>query len=123
MSLNDKITRMKRLRDQYRHLDAESNALKDEYKLLEAQVISTLQDTEMTKAGNEYATASLSEQEMPTVDPMHWQEVREWLAERDYNDCLPRSLNAASVRELWSMGIEIPHVTRYAKAKLSLTSK
>ena len=120
--LNSTLTRMKHLRDQYRHLDAESKALKEEYKALEMQVIEHLSDAEMTKAGNDLVTASMSEEELPTIDPMYWDEVREFLIENGYEDCLPRRLNSAPVKELWSMGIEIPHVTKYSRKKLSLTA-
>ena len=123
MSLNEKITRMKRLRDDYRHLDAESKALKEVYKDLESQVIAELEDTEMTTAGNTAAQASLSEELVPSVDPERWNEVREWFIENGYEDCLPSSLKAASVRELWQMGLDIPHVRQYSKKKLSLTSR
>jgi hypothetical protein len=123
MSLNDKITRMKSLRDSYRHLDAESKALKEEYKEIEALVMAVLYETEMTNAGNDVASVSMSEEDVPSVDAVHWEEVREWLVENDYNECFPKKLNSAPVRELWNMGVEIPHVTRFTKRKLSLTTK
>lgn len=122
MSLDEKLTRMKYLRDDYRRLDAEANALKAEYKLLEEAVLQELQDTGMTQAGNTVARASMSEEVLPTVDPVHWDEVHAWLLENGYTDCLPKKLNSSPIRELWAMGIEIPHVTGYTKHKLSLTS-
>jgi hypothetical protein len=122
MKLDEKLTRMKYLRDDYRRLEAEAKILKEEYKTLELEVMTELEDKDLNRAGNEVAMVALSEENMPTVDPIYWQEVRDWLTENDYTDCLPRRLNAAPIRELWAMGIEIPHVTPYVKKKLSLTS-
>lgn len=122
MKLNDKISRMKSLRDTYRMLDADAKALKEEYKLLEEEVIAELVDTEMTKAGNEVASVSLSEEDLPTVDPVQWEELREWIIENDYNELFPKKINSAPWRELVKMGVEIPFVTPYTKRKLSLST-
>lgn len=122
LDLNETLTRMKRLRDEYRHLDAEAKALKESYRDLEQQVIQHLSDAEMTKAGNDVAVVSLSEEDVPSVDPERWEDVRSYLIVNGYTDCLPKKLNAAPVRELWAMGINIPHVQPFTKKKLSLTS-
>lgn len=121
MSLDEKITRMHYLRNDFRRLDAETKALKDEFKRLEDEVIQELVDTGMTRAGNAVATVSLSEEDLPSVDPEQWDELQEYLMENGYTECIPRRLNSAPVRALWQMGIELPGVSRYTKRKLSLT--
>ena len=122
-SMEEKITRMKYLRDDYRRLDAESKALKDEYRLLEEEVVNLLKDDNLVTAGNSVASVSMSTEDVPTVDPEYWEELRQWLFDNGYADCLTKSLKAASVRELWAMGIELPHVSRFPKTKLSLSSR
>ena len=95
--------------------------LKDHANALEDQIKTIMSDMALKKAGTELASISISETIVPTADPEHWNEIREWAIENDYQELLPRSLNQTSYRELLEMGIEIPHVTPFNKVKMSIT--
>lgn len=118
--LESKIDRLQKLKEEIREWNALVNEMKTEANELESDITTIMSDLTLKRAGTKNASASLSESIVPSVDPAHWNDLRQWAVENDYQEILPRSLNQTSYRELLEIGIDIPHVEPYTKVKLSL---
>jgi hypothetical protein len=94
-----------------------------EYAAEEARVLSQMTDDGVQTVGTANATVSRSEEDMPTVDAAHWEDVFKWIYDNGFFELFRKQLNAAPWRELIGLGEEIPHVTAFTKEKLSLRAR
>ena len=119
--LEDKIDKLYAARKDISEWNALVSDLKEEIKTLELEVVDSLNELGLSKAGTNTANISISSTIVPTVDSEFWTEIRQWIMDNDYDALLPRSLNQAAYRELVQMGIEVPHVESFEKMKVSVT--
>jgi hypothetical protein len=119
--LEVKIDKLYALKKESTEWGALATELKDQARELENEVVEIMQDSGLKKAGTDTAQISISSQVVPTVDTEHWEELRVWIMENDYQQLFPRSINQAAYRELANMGIEVPHVESFQKVKVSVT--
>jgi hypothetical protein len=120
IDLEDKIDQLYALKREASEWGALATELKDQARELENEVVETMQDAGLKRAGTDTAQISISSQVVPTVDTEHWEELRRWIMENDYQQLFPRSINQAAYRELVNMGIEVPHVDSFDKMKVSV---
>ena len=66
-TLGTLLDQMQQLRDERRDLEAQSKELKTKYEELEIKAIEMMENAGLDKASGELATASLSENEVPSV--------------------------------------------------------
>jgi hypothetical protein len=120
-ALELKIDALYALKKDITEWNAMVTELKDEAKECEEEITEMMSVAGLKKAGTDTAQISISKQIVPAVDADHWQEVRRWIMENEYDQLFPRSLNQAAYRELINMGIEVPHVDQFEKVKISVT--
>ena len=118
--LEERIDEMYALRQEIREWNAVVREMQDQAAFLEEETTSAMADLGLSRAGTEKVTISLSSSIVPSVDPAHWNDIRAWAIENDFQELLPRSLNQTSYRELLEIGIEIPHVQPFEKQKMSV---
>ena len=119
-TIEHRIKRLRYLREDIKRLEEEVKALKASKRDLELDVMDHMEEQGVTKLGTDFATVSISETEMPTVDSEHWPEVFAYLFENDYLEVMRRQLNSGAWAELKKMGIDVPHVTTFVNKKLNL---
>ena len=119
--LEAKIDKLYAARKEMSEWNSLISDLKEEVKALELEVVDSLNELGLSKAGTNTANISISSTIVPTVDSEFWTEIRQWIMDNDYDALLPRSLNQAAYRELVQMGIEVPHVESFEKMKVSVT--
>lgn len=120
MTINDKLRRMRFLRDDIRRVEAELKGLKGMFAALQTDVLDDMDAQGLTKISNEYATAFVKEEELPSVDSEHWPDVWRFLFEHGYLEVLRKQLNSTAWRELVKLGIDVPYVSTTTKRSLNL---
>lgn len=118
--MNDDIDALFYTREEVRRLEAELKGLKARQTELEHRVLDKMDAQGLQKAGTDLANVSVSTEEMPTVDPEHWEDVWNFVFENGYLELLRRQINSTSYRELKKLGVEIPYVSDFVKVKLNL---
>ena len=119
-NVESKIDRLFHMREDIRHMEAEVKAIKATYRAIEADVMDLLQDQNLAKIGTELATVSISETDVPSVDPDHWEDVWQFLMDNGYTECLRKQLNSTPWAELRKLGVEVPYVEAATQRKLNL---
>ena len=120
VELETKIDKLYAINTEMKEFNAMVSELKDEARALEEEITTMMADFGLSKAGTSTAQISISSQVVPSVDPDHWDEIRKWLVDNDYQELLPRSLNQAPYRELLNIGIEVPYVEKFDRFKMSV---
>jgi len=120
MTLDQVIDKLKYIRKDLTHLEAEIKAKKAERSFLEQMAMDLLDSQGLTKGGKGATTISISEEIVPHVDKDYWQEVWTYLFSHGYTDLLRKQINSAPFRELITLGEEIPHVTPVTIRKLNM---
>jgi hypothetical protein len=123
LELDFYITRMVERREQMRLLEAQLKDLKAEQNNDENIIFTALDELGVQKAGGTYGTVSISEEEVPTIDSEHWNDVWDYLFNNGYTELLRKQINATPWKELKNQGVEIPYVSTFTKRKLNLRAK
>jgi hypothetical protein len=121
LTLDDVISDMYTLRESYRALDKQSKDIKAEYKELERLVIQRLDEAGVAYAGNELASATVSEEKMPNIDD--WDAVCRYIADTNSWYLIKREILAGQFREATLGGEEIPGLLGYTKRKVALRKR
>jgi hypothetical protein len=119
-TLEDLINRAFAMRESVRVHEAQGKEMKKILTALENDILDILEDQGVTKMGTSLATVSVSEQLSPTVDPLHWPEVFQYLFDNGYLELIRKQLNSGAWKELLQQGIEVPHVTPFLGRKLNM---
>lgn len=121
MSLDYKIAELQQLKDQISLQEDHLKRLKASKTAVEHDIMDLLDDQGVTRAGNDVATVSITESEVPNVDSAHWEDVWTFLFENGYTEVLRRQINSKAWDNLRKIGVDIPHVSVAQVRKLSMT--
>lgn len=121
MSLDEKINELQQLKDQISLAEDQLKTLKGLKTAVEHDIMDILDDQGVTRAGNDVASVSISETEVPAVDPEHWEDVWQFLFKNGFTELLRRQINSRSWASLRALGVEVPHITATTVRKLSVT--
>lgn len=121
MKIDELISDLQQLKDQISLAEDNIKRLKERRTAVEHDIMDLLDDQGVTRAGNDMATVSISETEVPNVDSSHWDDVWNFLFENGYTEVLRRQINSKAWANLRAIGVEIPHVTVATLRKLSVT--
>ena len=115
------VKRMIEVRDERRKLSAADKDLIAEWRSLEMELLTRLDDQGMEKASTSDGTASISESVLPQVTD--WDEFYAYMIKEDSLHLLQRRPAAAAFRELNDSGFVIPGVESYTQRTIGLRKK
>ena len=115
------IERMVNVREERRKISARDKELVDEWRSLEMELITRLDEEEMEKASSKYGTASITEQVLPQV--VDWDAFYAYIHENQAFHLLQRRPTAAAYRELQESGQDVPGVEPYTQRSIGLRKK
>ncbi len=115
------IARMVEVRDERRRISNADKELIAEWKSLEMELITRLDEQGMEKASTGAGTASISETVLPQV--VDWDAFYQYMQDNDALHLLQRRPAAAAFRELNDGGFKIPGVDPYTQRTIGLRKK
>lgn len=115
------VKRMVEVRDERRRISSRDKELIEEWRSLETELITRLDEQDMDKASTADGTASISETVLPQV--VDWDAFYEYMKEEDALHLLQRRPAAAAFRELNDSGVAIPGVDPYTQRTIGLRKK
>jgi len=118
ISLGDTINEMFELRERKRELNAELKDIEQAIRDLEGQILQGLdeQGVQQTRTGR--ATATISEQTIPSVQD--WDAVYDYVRENEAQYLFERRLAAGAWRELHESGETVPGTEPYVRRTVNL---
>jgi hypothetical protein len=115
------VKRMVEVRDERRKISARDKELVEEWRSLEMEMLTRLDEQGMEKASTADGTASISETVLPQV--VDWDAFYAYMIEQDSLHLLQRRPAAAAFREMNDSGQTIPGVEAYTKREIGLRKK
>lgn len=115
------VKRMVEVRDERRKISARDKELIDEWRSLEMEMITRLDEQGMEKVTTAGGTASISETVLPQVTD--WDAFYQYMQDEDALYLLQRRPAAAAFRELNDAGKTIPGVDPYTQRSIGLRKK
>ncbi len=115
------VKRMVEIRDERRKISARDSELITEWKSMEIELLTRLDEQGVEKASTGDGTASIIETVLPQV--VDWDEFYKWMIEEDSLHLLQRRPAAAAFRELNDSGVTIAGVEPYTKREIGLRKK
>lgn len=117
----DLIARMVEVRDERRNMSSRDKELVEEWRSLEMELITRLDEQGMEKASTASGTASINEIVLPQVTD--WDAFYAYMVEEESLHLLQRRPAAAAFRELNDSGFTIPGVEPYTQRTIGLRKK
>ena len=115
---SDIIDKMVACRDERRRISERDKELIQDWKSLQLELITRLDEQGMKKATVDSGTASITETILPQVTD--WDKLHEHIKETDSFFLLQRRPAAAAFRELHASGEEIPGMEAFTQRTISL---
>ena len=115
------VQRAVEVREERRKIGARDKELIAEWRSLEMELITRLDEQGMEKASTGAGTASINETVLPNV--VDWDEFYKYMLEEDSLHLLQRRPAAAAFRELIDSGFTIPGVEPYTQRSIGLRKK
>ena len=112
------IDEMYEIRTQKQALESKAKKFGEQMKLLEASIITRLDEDETTMSRGKAASAILTEQEVPKVED--WDEFYKYIQENEAFHLLQRRVSTAAARETLEAGETICGVSTFTKRAISL---
>jgi len=117
----DLVKRMVEVRDERRRISSADKELVAEWRSLEMELLTRLDEQGMEKASTADGTASISEVVLPQV--VDWDAFYAYMVEEESLHLLQRRPAAAAFRELNDSGFTIPGVEPYTQRSIGLRKK
>ncbi len=117
----DLVKRMVEVRDERRRMSSADKDLVEEWRSLEMELITRLDEQGMEKASTADGTASINEVILPQV--VDWDAFYGYMVEEESLHLLQRRPAAAAFRELNDSGVTIPGVEPYTQRSIGLRKK
>jgi len=114
----DLIARLVDIREEKRKIKAREKELNDEWRSLEFEALTRLDDQGMDKASSKRGTISIGETVLPQV--IDWDTFGEHIIQTDALYLLQRRPAAAAYRELLESGETVPGVDSYIHRSINL---
>lgn len=121
LTTKDLVKRMVEVRDERRKISSRDKELIDEWRSLEMEMLTRLDEQGMEKASTADGTASINEVVLPQV--VDWDEFYAYMAKENALYLLQRRPAAAAFRELNDSGVTIPGVEPYTQRSIGLRKK
>ncbi len=118
---SDIIAKMAEVRDERRRIASRDKELVAEWRSLEMELMTRLDEQGMLKASTSDGTASITETVLPQV--VDWDAVYAHIQETGDFYLLQKRPAAAAFRELHQSGEVIPGIEAYTKREISLRKK
>lgn len=121
LTTSDIIAKMAEVRDERRRIATRDKELVAEWRNLEMELLTRLDEQGMLKASTSDGTASITETVLPQV--VDWDAVYNHIQETGDFFLLQKRPAAAAFRELHQSGQAIPGIEAYTKREISLRKK
>lgn len=121
LTTSDIIAKMAEVRDERRRISTRDKELVAEWRNLEMELLTRLDEQGMLKASTGDGTASITETVLPQV--VDWDAVYAHIQETGDFYLLQKRPAAAAFRELHQSGEVIPGIEAYTKREISLRKK
>ncbi len=108
------------LREKKRDLESQLKAVEREMSDKEAELMSMMDQSGVTKITGTQATISISESVKPSVE--NWEEFEDYIYKNKYLHLLERKASVTGCRELFDKHGRIPGVVPYIQRKLRMLS-
>jgi len=118
MKLNETIDEMFMLRERIRGLERQKKETEAQLEALSTQLMSRLNEVGTMYARGTLASATITEQVVPTIDD--WGKVSEWVMENDAIYLLHRRISSGAWNELRDAGTDVPGIEPFTKRAVSL---
>lgn len=118
MTIGKIIDEMLVLRDKRREIEKDAKELKDQYEALETVLLSRMHSQDSRQTRSSTATATVSENIVPTV--RDWDAFEQYIKENNALYMLQRRPSTTAFRELHMQGEVIPGVEPYKEISISL---
>ena len=117
----DIVQKMVDIRDERRSISKRDKELIEEWRSLELEMLTRLDEQGMEKASTKEGTASINETILPNV--VDWDALFAHIKECDAFFLLQRRPAAAAFRELLASGEEVPGIEPYTQRTIGLRKK
>lgn len=121
LTTSDIISKLAEVRDERRRISARDKELVAEWRALEMELLTRLDEQGMLKASTSAGTASVTETVLPQV--VDWDALHAHIKETGDFYLLQKRPAAAAFRELHQSGVEVPGMEPYTKREISLRKK
>jgi len=115
------IEQMVAVRDERRKISSRDKELVEEFRSLELEMLTRLDEQGMEKASTSAGTASINETVLPQV--VDWDAFYQWMIDNDSLHLLQKRPAAAAFRELNDSGETIAGVEPYTQRSIGLRKK
>lgn len=116
--LDDKIDQMFLLREQKRGLEAQLKEVGAKINDCNDWLLAKLQEVGTVTARGQYASATITETVLPTIDD--WGLVQQYIKDNDALYLVHRRVAAGPWRELMDTGEDVPGIVPFTKRSISL---
>jgi hypothetical protein len=112
------IDQLFEMREEYRRLSKEADAIKTEMEEMELELMSSLDNIGLQMGRGSRASASVTEQVLPNVTD--WDAFNQYVYENEALYLLQRRVSAPAWRELTESGDGVPGTEPFTKRSISL---
>lgn len=120
-SVGDKINAMHAKREEKRALEAKIKELEGEIRVIEVDLINTMDSQGVKLSQTDRARAEVIEATYPQVE--NWEEFWAYIRKHNAFHLLERRPSSASCNEMFGLRKAIPGVTAFTKRKVKLVTK